>query len=195
MAISVPRVFSRPWQTTFAWCVSLFFALAPALNAQSTAGVPSCASTHKEVERLWCDGSRAFIEETPAGYQKAVTAYSRALALEKTKRVLGRNAWLILIDNLGIAYGITGDLRKSRETLEYGLTVEPKYPMFFYNLACGAAEGGDRARTLELLKKAFALRANVIPSEQMPEPSTDDSFQRFMNDPQFVAAVKALPRA
>jgi len=45
-----------------------------------------------------------------------------------------------------------------------------------------------------LLKKAFALRANVIPSEQMPEPSTDDSFQRFMNDPQFVAAVKALPR-
>ena len=126
MTISVLRVFSRPWQATLAGCVLLFLALTPALKAQSSDGVPSCATTHKEVERLWCDGSRTFIEETPAGYQKAVAAYSRALALEKTKRVLGRNAWLILIDNLGIAYGITGELQKSRETLEYGLTFEPK---------------------------------------------------------------------
>jgi tetratricopeptide (TPR) repeat protein len=194
MAVFVSHTTATSRQAVCAASVALIFVLTPSVLRAQSDGVPNCATTREEVERLWCDGSRAFIQETPAGFEKAVAAYSRALALEKFKRVLGRNAWLVLIDNLSIAYGIAGNLGKSRQTLEYGLSVEPSYPMFYYNLACGAAEGGDKAKALALLKQAFAFRANVIPNEKMPEPSTDDSFQRFMGDPQFVTALKALPR-
>jgi tetratricopeptide (TPR) repeat protein len=176
----------------------MLISTARVIRASSVAillGAPNCKTTREKVEQLWCDGSRAFIQHTPGGYEKAAAAYSQALTLEKTKRVLSRNAWFVLIDNLGMAYGISGDLPKSRATLEYGVSVEPSYPMFYYNLACASAESGDKQKALEYLQQAFERRANIIPGETMPEPSTDDSFQRFMSDPQFVAALKALPRS
>jgi tetratricopeptide (TPR) repeat protein len=161
--------------------------------AQDSTGAPRCAVATDEVSRLWCEGSALFIQGTPAGYAKAIGPYSRALGLEKKQRVLGRNAWLVLIDNLGIAYGITGDLPKARATFEYGLSREPTYPMFYYNMACFFAESGDEAKAIENLNHAFALRGNMIPNETMPDPATDDSFQRFMHSPTFIAALKNLP--
>lgn len=170
-----------------------WFVMTPAASAQETPGIPRCATTKIEVERLWCQGSAAFIQQTPAGFAKAIGPYSRALALEKKRRALGRNAWLALIDNLGMAYGISGDLPKAREILEYGLTKEPSYPMFYYNLACAYAEMGNKAKAVDNLKRAFALRANMIPGETIPDPATDDSFHRFMEDQSFVNALQALP--
>ena len=35
-------------------------------------------------------------------------------------------------------------------------------------------------------------RKNVIPGERMPDPSTDDSFKRFMKNEKFLAALKEL---
>jgi len=158
-------------------------------NAQD-AGVPHCATTKIEVERLWCEGSAAFVQQH---FAEAIGPYRRALELEKKQRVLGRNAWLVLIDDLGMAYGITGNLIRAREVFEYGISKEPNYPMFYYNMACASAESGDQAKSIDYLKRAFALRKNVIPGETMPDPATDDSFQRFMNDKAFVSALKSLP--
>jgi hypothetical protein len=162
-------------------------------SAVSAQGVPDCVSAKEPAARLWCEGGALFIQQTPAAIGKSIGPYSRALDLEKQRRVLGRNAWLILIDNLGMAYGISGDLPKAKATFEYGLSLEPTYPLFHYNMACAQAEGGDEAATIASLQRAFALRANIIPSESMPDPATDDSFQRFMKSPRFLAALKALP--
>lgn len=162
-------------------------------GAQDSTGAPRCAVAKDEVSRLWCQGGALFIQHDQDGYAKAIAPYSRALALEKKQRVLGRPAWLVLIDNLGMAYGITGDLPKAKETFEYGLSKEPTYPMFHYNMACVFAESGDEAKTIEHLREAFTLRANMIPGETMPDPSTDDSFQRFMHSARFLAALKTLP--
>ena len=162
-------------------------------HAQAAPEVPHCEGTKLQVEQLWCQGGAAFIQQTPAGYTASIAPNAYAVELEKRHRTLSRTAWLVLIDNLGMAYGITGDLAKARALFEYGLTKEPRYPMFHYNLACAYAEMGDEPKTIESLRHAFAVRDNIIAGEAMPDPATDDSFQRFMHDPKFLAALKALP--
>src|SRR5262245_29743355 len=55
-------------------------------------------------------------------FKKAIEPYSKALELEKKQSTLPKPLWYVLIDNLGISYGITGDLKKAKETFEYGLS-------------------------------------------------------------------------
>jgi hypothetical protein len=132
--------------------------------------------------QLFSEGSRFFIRQD---FQGAIGPYQAALDLEKKQRKLSPNYWRILVDNLGMAYGISGDLDRAEETFDYGVSQDPGYPMFYYNLGCTYAERNDMDRTMEFLKKAFSLKANPIPGESMPDPRRDDSFQRFMSNPQF----------
>jgi tetratricopeptide (TPR) repeat protein len=97
-----------------------------------------------------------------------------------------------MVDNLGMAYGISGDLKKAKETFEYGLSKDPKYPMFHYNMACTYAEMNDVDQAIMYLKKAFENKENMIKGEKFPDPWRDDSFQRFMNNDKFVNALKEM---
>ena len=58
---------------------------------------------------------------------------------------LDKTLWYVLIDNLGMSYGITGDLQEAKETFDYGVSKDPTYPLFYYNLACTYAEMNDVA--------------------------------------------------
>jgi hypothetical protein len=98
---------------------------------------------------------------------------------------LSQNYWRALVDNLGMAYGITSDLQHAEETLDYGVSQDPAYPMFYYNLACVAAGRQDMTKSMDLLGKAFVRKANSIPGEAVPDPRQDDSFQGFMSNDQF----------
>jgi len=98
----------------------------------------------------------------------------------------------VLVDNLGMAYGITGDLDKAKETFEYGISKDPDYPLFYYNLACTYGEKKDMDKAIEYLKLAFDRRENMIPGERMPNPATDSSFKQFMQNEKFRAALKEL---
>jgi tetratricopeptide (TPR) repeat protein len=128
------------------------------------------------------DGSQYFVAND---FRMAIGPYQSALDLEKKNPQLDHRMWRVLVDNLGMAYGITGDLRRSEETFNYGLSKDPDYPMFYYNLACVNAERNDMDKTIDNLKKAFELKANAIPGEGMPDPRHDDSFQRFMSNDHF----------
>jgi len=124
--------------------------------------------------------------------RSAIVHYGKALEHEKKRRTLPRDLWRVLVDNLGMAYGISGDLARAKETFEYGLSVEPAYPMFYYNMACTYAEMGQLDTALESLRKAYEHRGNMIAGERLPDPSRDSSFKRFVNDPKFQVAVKEL---
>jgi tetratricopeptide (TPR) repeat protein len=78
--------------------------------------------------------------------------------------------WRVLVDNLGMAYGITGDLNKAEATFRYGLSKDATYPMFFYNIACVYGERNDLENALLYLNKAHTFRANSIPGEGLPDP-------------------------
>lgn len=141
--------------------------------------------------------SRDLIEEASRYYMQqdyigAIGPYAQALELEKSNPVLGKPLWYVLIDNLGMAYGMTGDLSKAKETFDYGVSKDPTYPLFYYNLACTYAEMNDEANAAAYLKRAFQYKANTLPGERLPDPHTDDSFKQLMKNSDFRNLVQSL---
>ncbi len=178
------------------FAVAVWFGLCiPAMSAraQGAPEIPACGAARDSVVVLWCQGGAAWLRKDVKG---AIDPYSRAFAMEKRKRSLGQTAWRVLLDNLGMAYGMTGELEKSQQLFEFGVAQDPDYPLFRYNLACVFAEREDWQASIRYLGQAFARKANMNHGEEMPDPWTDDSFQRFMRNPQFTAALtKIRPRS
>lgn len=142
----------------------------------------SVAGAAANSSRLLAEGSRYFLARDYAG---AIGPYQKALDLEKKEQRLTHNYWRVLVDNLGMAYGISGDLARAEDTFNYGVSQDPGYPMFYYNLGCTYAERNDMDKAIGFLKKAFSLKANSVPGESVPDPRKDDSFQRFMSNDRF----------
>jgi tetratricopeptide (TPR) repeat protein len=152
-------------------------------------GAAAQGDSAKAVMDLMEEGSYHFLKHD---FQAAIPPYQKALELEKQDRKLSNTLWKVLVDNLGMAYGITGNLDKAKETFEYGISKEPDYPMFYYNMACTHAEKENMDKAIEYLRLASDRRENMLPGEPFPDPAKDDSFARFMKNPKFLAALKEL---
>jgi tetratricopeptide (TPR) repeat protein len=139
--------------------------------------------------QLFQEGSRYFIAHQ---YRESIAPYQKAFEIEKSTPTLEKNIWRVLLDNLSIAYGISGDLTSAREVLTYGVSRDPDYPLFYYNLACVTAEKGDLPDTENYLKLAFERRENVIPGETFPDARVDDSFQKLLLQKEFRRFVHSL---
>lgn len=98
----------------------------------------------------------------------------------------------VLTDHAGMAYGISGDLKKSRSIFEKALVEDPDYPLYYYDLACADAEEKNLAAAREHLQKAFERKAHVLPGETMPDPTKDDSFTPYRDNKEFWAFVESL---
>lgn len=154
--------------------------------ATSTTGGAADSGTSLQ---LFLKGSLAFRD---GKYQESIAPYQKALDMEKASPKLEKNLGLALIDNLTMAYGITGNLAASKATAQYGISKDPTYPLSYYNLACAAAEEGNVADTQNFLKLAYDRRDNMIPGEKFPDARTDDSFTTLMKNPGFRGFVNAL---
>lgn len=143
------------------------------------------ANVQKYVE----EGTRSYDKQD---FRKAADSYAKAFELEKQVPTLVDLQWKILVDNLGMSYGISGQLDKAKQVFEYGLLKAPTYPMFHYNLACAYAEMGKRDETISSLRRAFQFKQNMLPGETLPDPGSDSSFQQFMKDAEFVKALKEI---
>ena len=142
-----------------------------------------------ETRNLIEQGSRFYLV---GDFKRAIPPYQKALDREKANPTLSRTIWRVLVDNLGMAYGISGDLKKAKATFEYGLSKDSKYPMFHYNMACTYGEMDDPENAIVYLKQAFDYRDNMIKGEKIPNPWTDSSFQRFMSNEKFVNALREI---
>ena len=123
-------------------------------------------------------------------YKPAIYYYEKCLGFEKKNRSIAKDEWLVVADNLGMAYGISGDLKGSKKAYENALTVYPQYPMFYYNLACTCAEMDDIESVLKNLKLTYKYKSNMIAGETLPDPTKDSSFKKYLKDEKFVKAVK-----
>ena len=164
--------------------------LLPQQESASAADV-SPSTDDKSADFYFRQGSVLYLQQNYAG---AAEAYERALALEKVNRTLSRDYFRVLVDNLGMSYGITGDLVKARATFEYGLTQDPEYPMFFYNMACVYGEQGKMNESIAQLRLAYKNKANSIPGEGIPDPMKDDSFRYFVANQTFIDAVRDMQK-
>jgi tetratricopeptide (TPR) repeat protein len=131
---------------------------------------------------FFADGNAYFKRQD---FDKAIGPYQEALDLEKREQKLPSVQWRVLVDNLAMAYGITGKLTASDDVLEYGLTKDPTYPMFYFIRADVYAERNDLDNTLKYLRLALKYKNNMIPGEKLPDPRTDDSFARFRENDEF----------
>jgi tetratricopeptide (TPR) repeat protein len=159
--------------------------------------MPLCAGAKTRVQDE--DAVMELLRQGSYHYQKrdfkaAIGPYQKALDLEKQERVLDKTLWKVLVDNLGMAYGISGDLKKAKETFEYGISKDPDYPLFYYNMACTYGEMDDMDGAIKYLKLAFERRENMIEGEEFPDPATDSSFERFMKNEKFLTALKDLKK-
>jgi tetratricopeptide (TPR) repeat protein len=125
-------------------------------------------------------------------YTEAGEAYEKARDLEKTGNKLSLDQHRILTDQLAMAYGISGNLKKSRALLEEAVQQDPEYPLNYYNLACLFAEMGDKSKMFTNLSLAFQHKAHILKGEQMPDPRSDSSFQKYIHDQDFIALMRDL---
>lgn len=131
---------------------------------------------------------------TIGNYNLASYVYQKALILEKDQQSLEKKYFYVLIDNLGMAYGISGNLDKAIETLNYGLTIDSQFPMFYYNLACAYAEKDDIDNTIKYLSEAYKYKDNMLQGEEFPNPKKDDSFKKYLKVDKFKDALKNMKK-
>jgi predicted Zn-dependent protease len=93
-----------------------------------------------------------------------------------------------------MSYGIAAKLSKAKETLEYGITQDAEYPLFYYLLGCTYGEMGKMDESLDQLRLAYKYKANVVPGESLPDPLKDNSFRKFTADEHFKKAVHEMHR-
>lgn len=126
-------------------------------------------------------------------YAQAISPYQKAFNLEKTEPQLDRTQWRVLIDQLGVAYEMTGRLKEAKATFQEGIQADPTYPMFHYHLACTFADMNDLDHAMQSLTIAFRHRRNQNPGDKgMPDPRQNASFQRFMQNETFRNLVNDL---
>jgi tetratricopeptide (TPR) repeat protein len=126
-------------------------------------------------------------------YAESVMPYEKARELEKRSAgKLTSDQHRILIDQLVIAYGVSGNLNKAHILLEEAIQRDPEYPLNYYNLACAFAEEGDKKNMLTNISLAFQHKDHVLKGEQLPDPRSDSSFQKYLSDADFVALMKQI---
>ncbi len=138
---------------------------------------------------LFQQGSRAFAKKD---YKSAIEPFRKALELEKKERTIDDLYWRVLVDNLGVACAMTGDHQGAKAVFEHGVSQEPAYPNFHYNLACTWAELADLDKSLASLRTAFQHRKNVNPGEKMPDPRSDPSFKKYHDNDEFKKLIEEL---
>ncbi|OGF48130.1 MAG: hypothetical protein A2231_09200 [Candidatus Firestonebacteria bacterium RIFOXYA2_FULL_40_8] len=152
--------------------------------------LPVLRAEEPDRESLLVDASKYFIGRY---YDKAIANYEKAIPmLEKETKFEGEDKikWLIAVDNLGMAYAITGNTIKAIATFEKGIKKDQKYPMFYYNIACTYGEKKDVDKAIKYLKKAYEYKGNMLKGEKLPDPKTDNSFKVFLFDIKFNKFLK-----
>jgi tetratricopeptide (TPR) repeat protein len=126
-------------------------------------------------------------------YQAAGPVFEQALTKLKEDKSKDQLRWQrVTTDQAGMAYGLAGNIPKARAIFEAGIAKDPEYPLYYYNLACADAEEKRLTDARKHLQQAFARKANVIPSETMPDPTQDDSFLPYRDNKEFWTFVESL---
>jgi tetratricopeptide (TPR) repeat protein len=138
--------------------------------------------TVDDIPATFLSASMAFYSQD---YPNAIIGYERIIQKLNTDL-----AWHVTVDNLGMAYGITGYFSNAKRIFEYGISRDPEYPLFYYNLACACAETSDLDNMLKNLEEAFKRKANVNKGEKFPNPRKDSSFKNYLKNEQFKQLLK-----
>ena len=126
-------------------------------------------------------------------YSTAAPMFEEALGkLKDEPRAATKDGKRVLVDQAGMAYGMSGKTGKSREIFQKAVAEDPDYPLYYYNLACADAEENKLADARLHLQQAFARKSNLIAGETMPEPTKDNSFLPHRGNQDFWMFLQSL---
>ncbi len=125
-------------------------------------------------------------------FPSAIGPYEKVRDLEKAGEKLTLTQHRILGDQLAMAYGISGRTADSKALLQDLVRADPEYPLNYYNLACVAADEGDKPGVLKNLSLAFQHKGQILKGEEMPDPASDPSFKKYAQDADFKALIARL---
>jgi len=135
------------------------------------------------------DGTMAYLDKD---FSSAADLLQITLDKEKQKRTLNRDDFRLLIDNLAVSYRFTHNQLKSKETLDYGLTQDPKYPLFHYDMACYYGLERDMNKALDELRLTYQYKSELSLSDQLADPLQEGCFGKFLKNKNFVKAVEEM---
>lgn len=127
-------------------------------------------------------------------YKKAAAVYESLIWGERLEPTLDADGLRMATDNLGMAYALLGDLKKSQATYEKAIKQDPEYSGYHYNFACTLAEMDKLDEAIAELRLAYQFIANQIEGEKLPNPRTDDSFKRYMKNDKFLKALAEMEK-
>jgi tetratricopeptide (TPR) repeat protein len=189
--IHLSKVGFRPEDSKLFEDVLASVKLSPDLSrAEAQAENPGQSEDH-DSSYYFALGSKFYLQQN---YSQAEDAYLKALDLNRQKRTLSKDYFRVLVNNLGMSYGITGKLQLAEATFVFGLTQDPEYPMFYYNLPCTYGEMDKMNDALTQLRLFYKYKANMIAGETLPDPLKDDSFRKFVSQEEFVKAVREMQK-
>lgn len=125
-------------------------------------------------------------------FQAAAPMFESALEQLSARDPNQQTMRRVTTDQAGMAYGISGNIKKARAIFEAAIKTEADYPLYYYNLACADAEENKLSDTRTHLEQAFARKKNMIAGETLPDHTKDDSFLPHQNDKQFWAFLQTL---
>jgi tetratricopeptide (TPR) repeat protein len=126
-------------------------------------------------------------------YHKAAEPLTMAVGLEHRERRLDTASWRDLVAKLIDSLSRSGEVKKSKELMDYAVARDPSYPLFDMALARYHAYYGDLDKTIRHLEKAFLNRQNAM-FAPLPDPLDDPAFERFRKDERFKKAVKEMKK-
>jgi len=135
------------------------------------------------------DGTMAYLDRD---FATAASDLQQTLDAEKQKRTLRRGDFRLLIDNLATSYRFTKNLARSKEVLDYGISQDPEYPLFHYDMACYYGQQGKMQQALDELRLNYKYKANLGTSDRMSDPLQDSCFGKFLRNKKFVTAVQQM---
>jgi tetratricopeptide (TPR) repeat protein len=125
-------------------------------------------------------------------YEKAAKYFQKSLDLEKNSPALEPEILRRMIADLGLFYETSGDLAKAKETLEYGLSRYPDYPLYHYNMACVIAHTQKMDESLAELRLAYANPKKYPEDQARLDPRKDECFSKFAKEQKFMQAVREI---
>jgi Tfp pilus assembly protein PilF len=149
----------------------------------------SAANAQKTAWEYSEEGLQYFLDHE---YEKAILPLQKAFEMEQDNRTFSKSQWFILVESLAMCYREVGDSKASFPVLEYGVSQDPTYPLFYYNIARGYGELGEEDNAITYLRITYTYKDNMMIGERFPNPEKDSSFEKFRNSDKFKKAIKQM---
>jgi len=113
-----------------------------------------------------------------AGFgDQCLSCLAKAYSAEKKAPRLSRELRIALCQNYADALRLKGERERALAVLDFGQSLDPNYPMYFWIRARIYGNLADEDNTVAMLEAAVRNRKGLLPGERFPDPRQDEAFK------------------